>query len=150
RIQDADARKNEFLAMLAHELRNPLAPMRNALEVMRHKPQMRLQAEETIERQVKEMGHLGGDLMEISSITQGTNDLREEPIQLADALTHAIETVQPLIRQKGHTLTLDMQQESIWLNADSARISQIFSNLLNNSAKYTDNNGSIHVMVRSA
>ncbi len=147
RIREADRRKNEFLAMLAHELRNPLAPIRNALHVMKMTPQpeLRHEAEDTVERQLKHMVHLVDDLMDVSRITQGKIELRKELFQLREALEHAIETSQPLIRSRGHKLVVHVPEKPIWLEADFARISQIFSNLINNSAKYTDQGGQIVV-----
>ncbi len=147
RIQEADRRKDEFLAMLAHELRNPLAPIRNALYVMKlsNDPNMRQQAEDTIERQLKQMVHLVDDLMDVSRITQGKIELRKERIQLAAAIQHAAETAQSLLRQRDHHLHIQLPKQPIWLEADVARISQIFSNILNNAAKYTNPGGKISV-----
>ncbi len=147
KIRDADQRKDEFLAMLAHELRNPLAPIHNALHIMKltKDADIRRQSEETIERQLKHMVHLVDDLTDISRITQGKIELRKEKMQFKDAFDHAVETAQPLITQRGHTLTIALPDEAVWLEADPARISQIFSNLLNNAAKYTDNGGHIKV-----
>lgn len=144
-IKEADHRKDEFLATLAHELRNPLAPISNALQVMKmtDRPEMRKQAEDTIERQLNHMVHLVDDLMDVSRITQGKIELRKEKIELGSILQCAIETVQPLIKQRGHSFSLELPKETIWLEADSARISQIFSNLLSNSVKYTNNGGTI-------
>lgn len=149
RIQDADHRKDEFLAMLAHELRNPLAPIRNSLEVMKRASDadLRQQAQDTIERQVKLMIHLIDDLMDVSRITQGKIELRKEHIQVKDILTHAIETSQPLLKQRNHTLTAHIPDTPIWLKVDAGRTVQIFSNLLNNAAKYTDDGGTIEVHV---
>lgn len=148
RIQEADQRKNEFLAMLAHELRNPLAPMRNALYVMRQSQDgnLRRQAEETIDRQLNHMVHLVDDLMDVSRITQGKIELRKERITLNDALNQAMETAQVLIGQRSQSIELQLPEIPIYLHADFSRISQIFVNLLNNAAKYTDNGGHIQVV----
>lgn len=150
RIKEADQRKNEFLAMLAHELRNPLAPIRNALYAMRmsRDADIRQQGEETIERQLKHMVHLVDDLMDISRITQGKIELRKETISLNDAINQAVETAQSLIQQRHQTLSIDLPEIPIWLNADFSRISQIFANLLNNAAKYTNDKGHIELEAR--
>lgn len=145
RIQEVDIRKNEFLATLAHELRNPLAPIRNGLNILKltQEQRIRLEIEDMISRQINHMVHLVDDLMDIARITQGKIDLRKATINLSEALTHAIETSRPLIEQKEHTLTFTLPEKPIYLSADFARISQIFSNLLNNAAKYTDPKGQI-------
>jgi signal transduction histidine kinase/DNA-binding response OmpR family regulator len=150
RIQEADQRKDEFLAMLAHELRNPLAPISNSLQIMKLSSDSVLhkQAEETIERQMQHMVHLVDDLTDVSRITKGKIELRKERRTFKDLLAHGVETAQPLIKQKGHALTIELPEEDIWLDADPARISQIFSNLLNNAAKYTDKGGHIKITVR--
>jgi len=147
RIQEGEKRKDEFLATLAHELRNPLAPIRNSLQVMKMSkdPALRQQSEDIIERQLRQMIHLVDDLMDISRITQGKIELRKDKILLNDVLKHATETAEPLIKQRGHSLTVHLPEEPVWLDADFSRISQIFSNLLNNAAKYTDNNGRIEL-----
>jgi CheY-like chemotaxis protein len=149
--EESSRRSNEFLATLAHELRNPLAPIQNALEIMKltSKPELLQQAQETIERQTKHMVHLVDDLMDISRITQGKVELRKEHILLKDILHHAVETAQPLIEKRNHHLNITLPDEPIWLNADAIRISQIFSNLLNNAAKYTDEGGQIELVVEN-
>ena len=146
-IKDADRRKNEFLAMLAHELRNPLAPMSNALYMLKNsaEPSVRQQVEETIDRQLKHMVHLVDDLMDISRITQGKIELRKQVIPLKDALDLAAETAQAIIHARGHTLNIQLPPEPVYLDADASRLAQIFANLLNNAAKYTDNGGRIEV-----
>ena len=150
KIQEADHRKDEFLATLAHELRNPLAPIRNALAIMRMSkdPRLHEQSEEIIARQLEHMIHLVDDLMDISRITQGKIELRKEPVKLNDVLNHAIETAEPLINERKHKLAITFPKETLWLNADFSRISQIFSNLFNNAAKYTNDGGKIEVSVQ--
>jgi signal transduction histidine kinase/CheY-like chemotaxis protein len=149
RIQEVDIRKNEFLATLAHELRNPLAPIRNGLNILKltERQEIRLEIEDMIARQINHMVHLVDDLMDIARITQGKIDLRKATINLSEAITHAIETSRPLIEQKEHTLSFTLPEKPIYLSADFARISQIFSNLLNNSAKYTDPKGNIMLTI---
>lgn len=145
RIRQADHRKDEFLAMLAHELRNPLAPIHNALQIMKMSPDrdVRGRAREAIEDQVKHMIHLVDDLMDVSRITQGKIELRYEDSSLQDVLKHAIATAQPMIEQRKHRLNVKFPDKPLWVHADTTRISQIFSNLLNNAAKYTPDQGEI-------
>ncbi len=150
KIKEDDRRKDEFLAMLAHELRNPLAPISNALNILKLSSDetVRNDAEHTIGRQIDHMVHLVDDLMDISRITQGKIDLRRQPVVLQEAIGHAIETSDTLIKARGHRLKVDLPQEPIWLDADFGRLSQIFSNLLNNAAKYTNDNGLIEIYGR--
>jgi signal transduction histidine kinase/DNA-binding response OmpR family regulator len=151
RIREADKRKDEFLAMLAHELRNPLAPIANALEMLKRSPEpdLRGQAQETIERQLQHLVHLVDDLMDVSRITKGKIELRREPVRLRDMIAHAVETSQPLIGKHHHQLEVSPLEKDIWLHADASRISQIFSNLLNNAAKYTNDGGRIQLSVEA-
>ncbi|MDB5478897.1 MAG: luxQ 2 [Alphaproteobacteria bacterium] len=150
KIKDADKRKDEFLATLAHELRNPLAPIHNALNIMNmtRDPELCRQLQDTIERQVKHMIHLVDDLMDVSRINQGKIELRKERVTLKSVIDHAIETASPLLQQRSQSFIADLPQEDIWLDADAARISQIFSNLLNNASKYTDPGGNVEITVR--
>jgi PAS domain S-box-containing protein len=144
----ADRRKDEFLATLAHELRNPLAPMRNALELLRLKyyPDERLnQLHEIFRRQVSHMTHLVDDLLEVSRITQGKLELRKQPLDVANALQDAVDSVRPLMQSASHELTISLPAEPIMLDADPVRISQIVLNLLNNAAKYTPPGGKIQL-----
>jgi PAS domain S-box-containing protein len=145
-LRSMDRHKDEFLATLAHELRNPLAPIRNALQVMRiasDDPQA-LQASETIiDRQVQQMVHLIDDLLDLSRISRGKIELRKERIDLADVFVSALETSRPLIEEYGHQLTVNLPAEPIPLDADLVRLAQVFLNLLNNSAKYTERGGKI-------
>ncbi len=151
-LREADRRKNEFLAILAHELRNPLAPIRQSVVVAksaRASQAQRLRALEIIERQVQQMAHLLDDLLEASRISHGRLELRRQPTTLAPALLAAVETARPLIESRSHTLTVDVPQEPIWLDADPVRLGQIFTNLLTNAAKYTEPQGRISLRVGS-
>jgi signal transduction histidine kinase/ActR/RegA family two-component response regulator len=145
---EADRRKDLFLATLAHELRNPLAPIRNSLEVLRTEiddKSLLNHARDVMERQVAQMTRLVEDLLDVSRITGDKLELRKEPISLSDVLTTAIETSRPLIDDAGHKLAVNLPTTSVWLDADPTRLAQIFSNLLNNSAKYTEHGGQIQV-----
>ena len=150
-LRAADRRKDEFLAMLAHELRNPLAPIRNASELLARlrteNPQLRMTAE-IVKRQITQLSRLVDDLLDISRITQGRIELQQRPIELSTVITSAIETVEPLIREKRHKIVLSMTEEVLCVQGDHARLVQCISNILTNSAKYTDAGGEIHVDVR--
>jgi signal transduction histidine kinase/DNA-binding response OmpR family regulator len=145
-IQRADRQKNEFLSMLAHELRNPLAPIRNALHVLQaHCPE---QAElcwsrDIIDRQVKHMVRLVDDLLEIARITRGKIRLQLAPVELAGVVAQALEASRPLIESRKQRLEMLQPPEPLWVNGDSARLIQILTNLLNNAAKYTEEGGRI-------
>jgi PAS domain S-box-containing protein len=145
-LREADRRKDEFLATLAHELRNPLAPLLNALELMRraddNKPLME-QARGMMERQTSQLVRLVDDLLDISRITQGKLQLRKERVALGDVLVAAIEIARPLIDASAHELTVTMPPQAIHVQADRIRLAQVFSNLLNNAAKYTEKAGHI-------
>jgi PAS domain S-box-containing protein len=147
----ADRRKDEFLATLAHELRNPLAPMRNALELLRlkdYEDERLKQLHRIVDRQVSHMTHLVDDLLEVSRITQGKLELRRQQLDLANALHDAVESVRPLMQAASHELTITLPAEPIMLDADPVRISQIVLNLLNNAAKYTPPGGKIQLSAR--
>jgi len=146
RLRDSDRRKDEFLATLAHELRNPLAPIRNALQIIHlsgnNGPAVE-QARRMMERQLSQMVRLIDDLLDVSRISRGKLDLRKERIELSAVIKSAVDTAQPLIDAAGHELTLSLLPEPIYLDADPVRLAQIFSNLLNNAAKYMDRGGRI-------
>jgi PAS domain S-box-containing protein len=145
-LKDADRRKDEFLATLAHELRNPLAPICNAVELLQsaqNHPEVSQQACDVLKRQLVHLVRLIDDLLEVSRITRGKLQLRKERIELAAAIHSALEATRPLIDAAGHELTVALPTEPILLDADSTRISQIFSNLLNNAAKYAEKSGHI-------
>jgi len=150
-LTEADDRKTEFLATLAHELRNPLAPLRNGLQILsmpNASQDMIVQSRKLMERQLKQMVRLIDDLLDVSRITSGKIDLRLAYLVLADVVKNAMETSASLIEERNHTLTVDLPEESIWLHGDMTRLSQILSNLLNNSAKYTNPGGHIELIVR--
>jgi len=147
-LRAADRRKDEFLATLAHELRNPLAPIRHAAAIGKAahatEPQLRW-AHDVIDRQVGHMARLLDDLLEVSRITRGKLELRKERLRLKDSLVAAVETVRPLIEARKHRLTINVPTGAVDIEADPVRIAQIFSNLLTNAAKYTDPGGDIRV-----
>jgi signal transduction histidine kinase len=153
-MADANQRKDEFLATLAHELRNPLAPIRNSVHVLQAKgsPDPEVQHLHAIlERQVGYMVRLVDDLLEISRITRGKIELRQQPTDLDSILQNAIETSQPLIEQRGQRLRLWIAPEVLPVFGDPVRLAQVFSNLLNNAAKYSHERGEIWLIAeRSA
>jgi signal transduction histidine kinase len=142
----ANRSKDEFLATLAHELRNPLAPIRNSLTLLRDGSDTAL-ACDVMERQVSHMVRLVDDLLEVSRLTSGRIELRRETVNLADVIATAVETSRPLIDAAGHMLEVSAPPECVLLDADSMRLAQVFSNLLNNAAKYTDPGGRITITV---
>ncbi len=148
-LRDADRRKNEFLATLAHELRNPLAPVRNAVEILRMKgpdiPELHW-ARDIIDRQTQAMTRLIDDLMDISRINQGKLELKREQVELANIVQGAIETSRPLIESMGHELTVTLPPGPVIVDADLTRLAQVFLNLLNNAAKYTERGGRIELV----
>ncbi len=149
-LADLDRRKDEFLAMLSHELRNPLAPLTNAVHILRlqkNEDPVQRQACGIIERQVGQLKHLVGELLEISRINTGRVSLRLERIAVSGVIERAIETAQPLIVQRRHQLTVSPPHDPIWLQADASRMEQVVVNLLTNAAKYTDEGGSIWLTV---
>ena len=151
KLQEQDQRKDEFLATLAHELRNPLAPIRNGLQLLRLTQGDADASERTramMERQVGQMVHLLDDLLDISRISRGTISLRKERIELTSALAQAIEISRPFIDQGGHELIVDIPPELIHVDGDPTRLAQVFSNLLNNAAKYTPRGGHIRLRLR--
>jgi signal transduction histidine kinase/ActR/RegA family two-component response regulator len=145
-FQELDRRKDEFLAILAHELRNPLAPLSNSLEVLRlaeNSSELMEQTRGVMERQVRQMVRLVDDLMDVSRMTRGKIELRRERTELAAVLESAVETARPVIEASGHELTVTLPPEPVFLDADPSRLAQVFSNLLNNAAKYTEQAGQI-------
>ena len=150
---DLDRRKDEFLAMLGHELRNPLAPISNAVHLLRlqkNEDPIQQQARGVIERQVGQLTHLVDDLLEVSRINTGRVQLRRERIVIGGIVERAVETAHPLIAQRGHQLTVSLPPQPIWLHADAARLEQVVVNLLTNAAKYTDEGGRIWLSVEQA
>jgi signal transduction histidine kinase len=146
-LRDSDRRKDEFLAMLAHELRNPLAPVRNALHLVRATADdgVRNNALAVMERQLGHLVRLVDDLLDVSRITTGKLELRTVKVDLRDILRQAVETAQPEISRKEHTLTVDLPPTALILNGDATRLTQVFANLLHNASKFTDKAGSIQL-----
>ena len=147
----ADRRKDEFIATLAHELRNPLAPIRNAIGLLRRDGAQNPQVawcRDVIERQVTRMTHLLEDLLDVSRVMRNRIELRRERIELQRVIDEAVETVRPLIDALGHRLTFDLPDEPLVLYGDLTRLTQVLANLLNNAAKYTDGHGCIDVSAR--
>jgi PAS domain S-box-containing protein len=143
---EADRRKDEFLATLAHELRNPLAPLRSSVQLLRHNdsPSPELQrATDVIDRQVHQLVRLVDDLLDVSRITLDKLELRKEQVTLARVVQAAVEASRPLIEKCGHELTVTLPPEPVDLDADLTRLAQVFLNLLNNAAKYTEPGGHI-------
>jgi PAS domain S-box-containing protein len=150
RLRQADRRKNEFLAMLAHELRNPLAPIRNAAQVIRllgpADPTLQ-RARDIIERQVQHLARLVDDLLDVSRLTRGKITLQKEPVELATVIAQAVETSRPLIDARRHELVVTLPREPLLVEGDATRLAQVVSNLLNNAAKYTPEGGHIGLTV---
>jgi signal transduction histidine kinase len=147
----ADRRKDEFLAILAHELRNPLAPIRNSLQILRltaSSDPAAVRVCQIMERQVNHMVRLVDDLMEVSRITRGQIELRKEETDLATVIRSAVETSKPLIEAKGHQLAISLPPDPIPLYGDAIRLGQVLANLLNNAAKYTERGGQIWLAAR--
>ena len=150
-LRDADRRKDEFLATLAHELRNPLAPIRNSLQILkmpRVDAETAQQTREMMERQVHHLVRLVDDLLDVSRVMRGKIELRREPVELATVVARAVETAQPLIEVQGHELDISLPPESLLLDADPVRLAQVVGNLLTNAAKYTEANGRIWLTAR--
>jgi signal transduction histidine kinase len=145
-LKEADRHKDEFLAVLAHELRNPLAPIRNAVEIMRRSaltdPQLAW-SRDVVERQVKHLTRLVDDLLDVSRITRGNINLSREAVAITTVVSRAIETIAPLIAEQRHELTVEVSDESLEVEGDLTRLTQVLGNLLNNAAKYTDPGGQI-------
>ncbi|HSJ96026.1 MAG TPA: ATP-binding protein, partial [Myxococcota bacterium] len=148
KLLEASRRKDEFLAMLSHELRNPLAPIRNAVELVRRiapaDPRLAW-ARDVVDRQVSHMAQLVDELLDVSRITQGKITLRKETIELETVLAHALETARPLIEARRHELEVRIDAGPVWMVGDFARLAQVIANLLNNAAKYTPEGGRIEL-----
>ncbi len=147
-LLDADRRKDEFLATLSHELRNPLAPIRNSLELLDRElgnEAIRKETRSVIKRQVEQMTRLVDDLLDISRVTRDKIELRKEVVDLAAIIHCALETSRPAIDSAGHHLKLSLPEHPILVQADPARLAQVFSNLLNNASKFTDPGGFIEI-----
>ncbi len=150
-LSEVDRRKNEFLATLAHELRNPLAPLRSSLELLKRAPAdaaVRVQAVETMDRQLNQLVRLVDDLLDWNRITHGRLELRKRSVEVARVIERAIESCRPLVEAAGHDVRVTLPEEPICVDADEARLTQVLANLLNNSCKYTDPGGTITVTAR--
>ena len=140
-LQDADRRKDEFLATLAHELRNPLAPLRNGLQIARLTSKADSPFQRTIDmmdRQLTHLVHLVDDLLDVGRISSGKIELRRDKITLADILASSAEAARTAIDMHGHELLIEPGADELWVEGDFDRLTQIFSNLLTNAAKYTE------------
>jgi signal transduction histidine kinase/CheY-like chemotaxis protein len=145
-LREADRRKDEFLATLAHELRNPLAPVWNAVDILRRPGATASEAQrarDVMERQLRQMTRLVDDLLDVSRIRRGTIELKREPLTLSEVVQLAIETSRPLIAAHGQELKVDLPQQPVYLDADATRLGQVFANLLNNASKFTPRGGRI-------
>lgn len=149
-LKDADRRKSEFLAILAHELRNPLAPIHNALQILRLRDGKRENTQpifEMMERQIAQMVRLVDDLLDVSRISHGTIELRRERVELAAIVRQAVEAVQPLLVSMDHELTITSPAEPVHVSADPARLTQVLGNLLHNACKFTERGGHIRLTI---
>lgn len=152
-LQLADRRKDEFLAILAHELRNPLAPISNSLELINRRPDDRelcRESRETMRRQLDQLVRLTDDLLEVSRISRGKISLRIEPIPLSEVVSRAVEAAQPWIDSRQQALRVRLPNEEVHLNADAHRLAQVISNLLNNASKFSPAGGRIDLNVSRA
>ncbi|HEX6203468.1 MAG TPA: ATP-binding protein [Thermoanaerobaculia bacterium] len=152
-LRAEDRRKDEFLAMLAHELRNPLAPIRNASELLTRSASLDGNTRaigELLTRQVSQLTRLVDDLLDVSRITQDRIELQRQPLDLADAVRLAVESVHPLVAERGHQVTVVAGDEPLWVEGDLARLAQCLANLLTNAAKYTPRGGRIEIALRRA
>jgi len=149
-LREADRRKDEFLAMLAHELRNPLAPIRNAAEIlwlMSDEPERVRETSEIIVRQARHMNTLVDDLLDVSRVTRGLITLDSEPLDLRTVITTAIEQSLPLIDNRQHRISTQLPEHPVIVAGDRVRLTQVFGNLLNNAAKYTAPGGAIGIII---
>lgn len=146
-LRESDKRKDEFLAMLAHELRNPLAPVRNALHLVRATADVavRENALNVMERQLGHLVRLVDDLLDVSRITTGKLELRTDKVDITEILKHAVETASPEVSRKEHELTIEMPGTALVVNGDATRLTQVFANLLHNASKFTEKGGQIQL-----
>ena len=152
-LREADRAKDRFLALLAHELRNPLAPITNAVELIKRKVPVNSDLRwcfDVIDGQLEQISRILEDLLDVSRITRGKLELRINKIDLVPVVHSALQTSRPVIESNGHELTVDLPDAPIWVDGDAARLSQVVANLLNNAAKYTDAGGRIGLAVRSS
>lgn len=147
RLEQGVRQRDDFLAMLAHELRNPLAPIRNAVEMLRRQDRLDPEkvgwATELVDRQAQQLTRMVDDLLEVSRVTRGKITLQTESVELTTILHRALETSRPLIEAQKHRLSVSLPNEPVWVQADLARLTQVVTNLLNNAARYTDEGGHI-------
>ncbi len=150
-LRESDRRKSEFLATLSHELRNPLAPLRNGLKILRlTRPDAEADAPlAMMERQLGQLVHVIDDLLDLSRIANGKIELRRGPIELAAAVQDAVEISRPLLDERAHRLTVTLPPRPVHVNGDRTRLAQVFTNLLTNSAKYTEPSGHIELTVEA-
>ena len=151
KLADLNRRKDEFLAMLSHELRNPLAPILNAvqlLQLQKNENPVQQKARAIIERQVRQLTHLVNDLLDVARAATGRIQLCREQVPVSDIVERAVETARPLIDQRRHELTVSLPPDPIWLYADVSRMEQVVTNLLSNAAKYTNEGGHIWLSVQ--
>ena len=152
-LEESQQRTHEFLAMLSHELRNPLAPLKTSVDVMRLRelsdPVM-IRARDVIDRQVQHLTHIIDELLDVSRITSGRIRLTSETLDLESIILRAVEAARPLLDSKGHTLEIETPGSHCWVRGDLTRLTQVFVNLLNNAAKYTPDRGHIGVAIRAA
>ena len=149
-LSEANRRKTEFLAMLAHELRNPLAPISNAVRALHaggHDQQVVRSTLEMLERQVRQLGRLVDDLLDLSRVTRGKIALRKEPVELAPIVAQTVEAARALYGGLNHELSVSLPPHPVYLSADAARLAQVISNLLNNACKFTDQGGRVRLTV---
>ena len=151
-LQDASHRKDEFLAMLGHELRNPLAPIRNAMQILRLKgaadPELQ-EVAEMVERQIQQLTRLVDDLLDVSRVGHGKINLQMKPVDLKTVVALAIEISRPLIDARKHVLKVSLPRQAVEVEGDPGRLAQVVSNLLNNSAKYSEDGGHIELTVEA-
>jgi CheY-like chemotaxis protein len=146
-LREADRRKDEFLATLSHELRNPLAPLRHGLDILHRAPEGERADEirQMMDRQLAHLMRLIDDLLDVSRISQGKIELRKERIQITDIIRSAVEISRPVIEGAGHTLQVDVPAQPVWLHGDLTRLAQVIGNLLHNAVKYTQSGGVIRL-----
>ncbi|HTM52951.1 MAG TPA: ATP-binding protein [Pirellulales bacterium] len=150
-LKQADRRKDEFLATLAHELRNPLAPLRNAVHLLKLREPLDpdlVWSRDVIERQVNQMARLLDDLIDVSRITRNKLQLRKAPVEVRTLVANAVEMSRPVLDSESHELSISLPAEPLYLEADAVRLSQVVANLLNNAAKYTNRGGHIWLTVQ--
>ncbi len=151
-LREADRLKDEFLATLAHELRNPLAPIRHGLDLLRRRSgdPGTIPIQDMMDRQLTHLVRLIDDLLDVARVSQGKIDLRRQRVQVTEVIRAAVESSRPLMDSARHTLSVDVPETPIWLDGDATRLAQIVGNLLNNAAKYTPDEGRIDLAVRAS